>query len=209
MQDLNFVAIDFETANEQRGSACQVGMTKVIGGQLVEATGWYTIPPAGLDSFSPWNMRIHKITPELVADGHTWSESTEAIHDFAEGLPLVAHNSSFDRSVYLRSCEAAMILPFEYTWHCSLKLTKRLLVDGPTRLVEVAKHLGIETPNHHDATHDSTVAAKIVTRFAQLHSIYTPAELWPAIGAVPSRSLTVHSASVPPGGLVQPGRDGS
>lgn len=195
MQDLNFVAIDFETANEQRGSACQVGMTKVLGGQLVDSAGWYAIPPTGLESFSPRNIQIHRITPELVADGYTWNESTAAIHDFAEGLPLVAHNSSFDRSVYLKTCANAVVLPFEYSWHCSLKLTKRLLPGGPTKLVDVAQHLGIDAPNHHDATHDATVAASIVTALAQLTSSYTIDDLWPAITPSPSHGkLTLCAA---------------
>ena len=33
---ISFVAIDFETANYSRGSACSVGLTRVEGGNIVE-----------------------------------------------------------------------------------------------------------------------------------------------------------------------------
>jgi DNA polymerase-3 subunit epsilon len=40
---MNFVAIDFETANYQPDSACAVGLVKVVGGEIVSYGGnWVT-----------------------------------------------------------------------------------------------------------------------------------------------------------------------
>ena len=54
---MNFIAIDFETANEKRASACSLGMTIVKNGQVVDEL-YYLIKPKEL-RFSPMNTWIH------------------------------------------------------------------------------------------------------------------------------------------------------
>ena len=49
---MNFVAIDFETANTQPDSACAVGLVKVVGGEIVEYGG-------PLDQAADEGVRIH------------------------------------------------------------------------------------------------------------------------------------------------------
>ena len=41
LTNLDFTAIDFETANERRDSACAVGVVRVRGGQIVDS--YYTL----------------------------------------------------------------------------------------------------------------------------------------------------------------------
>lgn len=64
---LNFTAIDFETANAHRGSPCSVGLAKVRNGRVVDTAHWLMRPPPGYDHFDGYNVRLHGITPELVA----------------------------------------------------------------------------------------------------------------------------------------------
>ena len=83
---LDFTAIDFETANGSRASACSVGLVKVRDGRVVDKTGWLIRPPAGHDEFAPWNITIHGITADMVAiswmtcspspTATTWSPTT-------------------------------------------------------------------------------------------------------------------------------------
>ncbi|HEY8071935.1 MAG TPA: hypothetical protein VIE47_08230, partial [Methylocystis sp.] len=42
---MNFVAIDFETANYARDSACAVGLVKVVGGEIVDKAVHLIKPP--------------------------------------------------------------------------------------------------------------------------------------------------------------------
>ena len=60
---LEFVAIDFETANRRPGSPCQVGLALVRDGR-VEAT-WGTLmqPPYGRGWFDPGDRAIAAATP--------------------------------------------------------------------------------------------------------------------------------------------------
>ena len=44
----NFVAIDFETANADRSSICQIGITEVVDGILQPSKSWL-VQPEGND----------------------------------------------------------------------------------------------------------------------------------------------------------------
>ena len=56
----DFVAIDFETANEKRDSACAIGLALVVHGQL-EFSAHYLIHPREM-RFADTNILIHGIT---------------------------------------------------------------------------------------------------------------------------------------------------
>lgn len=63
------VAVDFETANEKRGSACSVALVK-FDEEGAEAARWSTLlrPHESLDYFSPINTWVHGIRAADVAD---------------------------------------------------------------------------------------------------------------------------------------------
>lgn len=73
-ENFSFVAIDFETANRSMASVCQVGVTLVVNGLLQRTGSWYVIPPTGIESFNPFNIRIHGTTSETVTQNQrlTW-----------------------------------------------------------------------------------------------------------------------------------------
>lgn len=168
-QPLNFSAIDFETSSSKRASVCQVGLTHVRNGRVESTESWYVIPPTGLDDFHPMNVAIHGITAEHVVQegGLGWGESLSRIHSGCSGVPLVAHNSSFDKSVFEAACkESALDIP-HLTWRDTLDLARREFPELPQHtLPVVASHVGVDLTQHHDAAADATAAAKIVLAVA-------------------------------------------
>lgn len=54
-QDLNFIAIDFETATSQRASICEVGICVVRGGKVAESRSWLVCPEG--NRYDYWNIR--------------------------------------------------------------------------------------------------------------------------------------------------------
>jgi len=169
-QPLNFSAIDFETASSKRASVCQVGLTHVRNGRVESTESWYVIPPTGLDDFHPKNVAIHGITAEHLAreGGLGWGESLSRILAACSGVPLVAHNSSFDKSVFEAACkESALDIP-RMTWRDTLDLARREFPGLPNHtLPVVAAHVGVDLTRHHDAAADSMAAAKIVLAVAE------------------------------------------
>ena len=99
---MDFTAIDFETANPSSASACSVGLVKVRDGRVVDRVHWYIRPPFPHNDFSEWNIRIHGITPEMVADAPGWADHLPALREFAGTDVLVAHNAGFDMAVIVR-----------------------------------------------------------------------------------------------------------
>jgi DNA polymerase III subunit epsilon len=63
---MDFVALDFETANENRDSACALGLVVVENNEIVKKDYWL-IRPKEL-YFNPFNISIHGITPDDVKD---------------------------------------------------------------------------------------------------------------------------------------------
>lgn len=180
MAGLDFVAIDFETANRERASVCQVGMTRVDGGRVVGEESWYVVPPTGVDSFDPWNIRIHHITPDTVARlGIGWDRALDRVEDFAAGMTLVAHNARFDRGVFEGSSRHLSLPVPPHRWEDTLALSRRTLDLPDHRLPTVARHLGIADFAHHDACADARACALIATSIARMTGVGDVDGLWP------------------------------
>ena len=97
---MNFVAIDFETADYGRDSACAVGMVRVEDGVIAHREHRLIRPPRPDFVFT----YIHGITWEDVAREPEFGEVWAPLAMMLDGIDfLVAHNAPFDRGV-LRAC---------------------------------------------------------------------------------------------------------
>jgi len=155
----SFVAIDFETANYGRDSACAIGLVKVERGRIV-ATEYRLIDPQ--DCFEPRFVGIHGIGPDDVADAPgfdvVWRELLPLLHG---ATFLAAHNSSFDESVLMACCSAYGIRPPRQPFLCTMRLAREKWRLYPTNLPAVCSALGIEL-DHHNAMSDALACAQIV-----------------------------------------------
>ncbi|MFJ2783768.1 MULTISPECIES: exonuclease domain-containing protein [unclassified Streptomyces] len=158
----SWVAIDFETANEHRGSACSVGMT-AVDGQAVTGT-WSTLiqPPPALGRFDPYNVRVHGIQATDVVAAPGWKAALAEILSFADGRPLVAHNAGFDFGVIRAACDTEGIAWPELRYTCSQVVARRtwkLLSYGLPYCMDAAGHAFTD---HHQAGVDSRASAEIM-----------------------------------------------
>lgn len=175
---LDFVAIDFETANFARASACAVGLMRVRDGELAERDGWLIDPPGGV-YFT--NTFIHGITAEDVAGAPDWPDTLDRLEDFASGLPLVAY-SGFDRGVYNAANDLLGIADRGFGWLNAHSLARRRFPDQleDYRLPTVSDFLGVEAFAHHNATADAGACAGIVVKIAEIDGLTELDALWPA-----------------------------
>ncbi|MFX3616937.1 MAG: exonuclease domain-containing protein [Sporolactobacillus sp.] len=155
---LSFVAIDFETANQNASSACSVGLTKVLDSQIVDS--YYSlINPE--EPFDRSNIRIHGIQEEDVQHAPNMANLSTTLFQFIGDLPLVAHNAGFDMRVLQSSLSKYNLDCPKLSYFCSLVLSRSLLQLPSYRLNAVADNYQIHF-RHHRASDDATVCAEIV-----------------------------------------------
>lgn len=181
---LDFVAIDFETANFARASACSVGLARVKDGMIEESAEWYIDPPGGA-YFT--NTFIHGISAEDVLGAPQWAESLERMAVFAGDLPLVAY-SDFDRGVYNAANSVSGTVDRGFEWKNAHSLARRSLT-APEHQLEnyklptVSKYLAIPAFNHHNAAADAVACARVVLRLAEIADCNELDRLWPELAA--------------------------
>jgi DNA polymerase-3 subunit epsilon len=160
-----FVAIDFETANPKRVSACALGYAKVANGEVTESNG-YLIKPVG--GHAVFQTQIHGIDSSQTFDKPDFKELFPRIDDIFR-YPLVAH-SPFDKQVLnALSGHFNLQLSFEYIDSCAL--AKGCLPQlSNCKLKTLVKHFGLPPFRHHDATEDAIACANIYLKLLGMDS---------------------------------------
>ncbi len=162
---MNFSAIDFETANYHRHSACAIGLVKVQDGEITKQHVSLIRPPERWFKFT----YIHGITYRDVADAPSFKELWPEIDPFFTDIDfLVAHNASFDRSVLQKTCEYYGITPPEIKFKCTVQLSRKVLGIYPTKLPDVCRALEIDMDNHHEALSDALACARIMLHIERM-----------------------------------------
>ncbi|GGK46119.1 exonuclease domain-containing protein [Nocardia camponoti] len=165
---LSFAAFDVETANPRRGSICSIGVSIVLDGVRTQTHSWLCKPPAAASEFSPWNVRVHKITPATVAGQPEFAQRLVEVIAAVGDLPVVAHNASFDMDNMTRACQFSGVRVPEWQYGCTLDWARRQLDLGGYKLNQVAAALGVALHNHHEAGADAAAAADIAVGLARL-----------------------------------------
>jgi DNA polymerase-3 subunit epsilon len=132
----SFLAIDFETANQSRDSACSIGLVRVEKNKIIHKAVHLIRPPYRDFKFT----YIHGISWGDVASEPSFKEVWKDISEhFNEVEFLAAHNAKFDASVLKACCTrynvAMPTLPFK----CTVKLARSQWGIYPTKLPPMFK----------------------------------------------------------------------
>ena len=153
-----FVAIDFETANHRRDSACAVGLAVGCDGRIVALRSFLIRPPAARFSLT----RIHGLCWEDVQDAPTFAELWPMLRAWIEDAEFVAaHNASFDSSVLRACCATHGVRLPRIPFTCTVQLARAQWGIYPTKLPDVCRQLRIPL-RHHDPGSDAEACARIV-----------------------------------------------
>ena len=155
-----FVAVDFETADHPRDSACALALVTVKGDRIFERSYFLIRPPRKTFTFT-----MHGITWAKVADAPTFGELWPYILPrIDQAAFLVAHNAGFDRSVFRACCNAySLILP-DIQFECTKERARKVWNLASYKLPDVCRFLNIPLENHHNALDDAEACAKIMIR---------------------------------------------
>ena len=161
-KNLDFVAVDVETANSNVSSICQVGIAVVRSARITEVWTQLIDPH---DFFDPYNIAVHGIDQNRVSGCPRFEEICDKIAGYL-GEIVVSHTFFDRRAISKAFAECGKSLLYG-TWIDSAQVARRAWPDKYSlrgyNLGNVACDLGIRF-RHHDAGEDARVAAEIVLR---------------------------------------------
>ena len=159
---MRYTALDFETANRLRTSACAIGLSVCEEG--AEVGHFYTLIRPEPCEFDWFCTRVHGIGERDVQDAPTFAEIYPLIAPMLAG-DIVCHNAPFDIGCLKALCDAYGLEKPQAEVHCTLKLARRLVPGKSHRLDAVAEHFGLGGFRHHNALDDARICAGIFGRF--------------------------------------------
>ena len=154
---MDFVAVDFETANYKRTSACAVGLTAVENGVIVERRHFLIRPPENHFVFT----YLHGISWNEVRHEPAFNEIWPQVCAIIGNRPITAHNAPFDTAVLRDTLGYYGITCPKISCVCTCQLSRRIWPELRSHSLDaVAGHLHLAL-KHHNAVSDSEVCAQI------------------------------------------------
>jgi len=157
---MDFITLDFETANAERDSPCEIGLTFVENSKIVETKSWL-IKPASHHRFDSFNVYIHGITSAMVKNSPEFHELWKEIQPLIDNRFVFAHNASFDFSVLRKTLE---LYDLEYptlTYGCTCLLARCLWLGLPSYSLDNLCRIKNIPLEHHRAAPDSKATAEL------------------------------------------------
>ena len=160
--NMNFVALDVETANADMASICQIGAAKFVDGRIVDEWKDYINPK---DYFDAINTSIHGIDEGTIKDALLFPDLFPAVIKFVGDSVVVTH-THFDRvAIHQAACKYKILAP-AWTWLDSARVVRRTWPEFSSRgygLSNVCKVLDIKF-QHHDALEDAKAAGQVLLK---------------------------------------------
>lgn len=164
--DGTFICFDIETTglSATRDKITEIGAVKVENGIITDTFSTFANPEMPI----PQKItQLTGITDDMVKDAPSQSEAVSAFLEFAGDNVLVAHNAPFDTSFIAKACED-MGREYNYTSIDTVAISRAILTDIKNcKLDTVAKFLRLGDFNHHRATDDAEMLARIFINLCQ------------------------------------------
>ena len=164
--DGTFICFDIETTglSAARDKITEIGAVKVENGVITDTFSTFANPEMPI----PQKItQLTGITDDMVKDAPSQSEAVGAFLEFAGVNVLVAHNAPFDTSFIAKACED-MGREYNYTSIDTVAISRAILTDIKNcKLDTVAKFLRLGDFNHHRATDDAEMLARIFINLCQ------------------------------------------
>lgn len=157
---MNFVSLDFETANSKKGSACSIGMAlHDEDGDVLDT--YYSLICPFVKEFSGAMTAIHGLSPRDCVLSPTFKDLEKDIVSFIDDNLVVAHNAAFDMRI-LKECYEVYGLPLpRINYADSIKAAYRInIAFEDYKLTTLSRTLNLPY-NAHVAIDDAINCGKI------------------------------------------------
>ncbi len=154
------VVFDIETTGLSSISCkiTEIGAVKIKGNRVIEVFNTFADPMEHI----PENItELTGITDEMVKGAPSQEEAVRSFLSFAGDRLLIAHNASFDTGFIRKACEDFHI-PFKNSYLDTVSLSRYINPDLKRhKLDDLAKYYNLGNFNHHRASDDAEMLARI------------------------------------------------
>ncbi|MEG2999144.1 MAG: 3'-5' exonuclease [Comamonas sp.] len=157
--------IDFETTGmspAHGARAAEVGIVLIEGGRIVDR--YQSLMNAG--QRMPWNItQLTGITSAMLETAPSAATVMREAAEFVDGVPMVAHNASFDSKFWADELQRLDIAP-QHPFACTVLLSRRLYPEAPSHsLGRIVRHLQLPPADKaHRALADAEMTAHLLLR---------------------------------------------
>ncbi|MDZ4134224.1 MAG: exonuclease domain-containing protein [Paracoccaceae bacterium] len=159
--DFRFIALDVETACSDAASICQIGLACVQPDNRIKTFSMFVNPRT---HFDPFNIRLHGIGPDHVANALPFHEALEALLPLLTRHHLIQHSNFDKQAINAAHCFLGLESP-PLRWSDSVRIARRawpeLKGNGGHGLANLKQVLNLRF-HHHDAGEDARAAAMVV-----------------------------------------------
>lgn len=155
----NYIVLDIENPNTKADSICSIAFMQVKDGKVIDKK--YTlINPE--DRFDDINIRVNKITPDMVKDAITFDVFWKDYKYILENNIIVGHAIKYDLSVISKTLMKYNIALPTLKVVCTQKLSQKYLDINRYKLDFVCDYLNINLEHHHNALCDTKASFEIL-----------------------------------------------
>lgn len=159
-KDYNFTAVDFETANFRRGSACAIGLVRVEDGVIVDE--YYSLLKPDPFEFNYINTGIHGIKADDCANAKSFNQIWEDIRPWLDDQIVVAHQYHFEKSVFRELFSSYNISCSIKNYLCTCRFSEAFFYQEKSfQLPHLCYSLFGKVIDHHHALEDARACAEV------------------------------------------------
>ena len=162
--DTEFVAFDIETTglNAQSDRMTEIGAIRFSGDRILETFNTFVDPQRHIP---PDITKLTGIRDSDVQGAPLEKEALEQFMAFVGDRPIIAHNAHFDVG-FMTACARRHAIRFSPVFLDTLALSQALCPELKRfKLDIVSNHLGLPAFNHHRASDDAMVVARMMGKF--------------------------------------------
>ncbi len=160
---MEYVAIDFETANSNSDSACSIGLAR-FSEEGEELASYYSLIAPKVLYFDPVCTAIHHLKAEDVSKAPHFDAIWPDVKAFIGTSPLVAHNAQFDMNVLSATLKGYSIAVPSYKYYCTFSLSKKLWKDKERYSLSFLASTFDWTYDAHNALSDAEICGRLFYR---------------------------------------------
>ena len=195
--DGEFICFDTETTglSAKKDRITEIGAIRVKNGEVLDTFSTFVNPQMPIP---PKITQITGITDEMVQNAPEEEQAMQAFYRFCgmQNAVLVAHNAPFDMA-FLKAAAKRCNMPCDFASVDTVALCRAILPDIKNcKLDTVAKYLRLGEFNHHRATDDAQMLARIFTnllmRLREDYSLKSVQEINTKINGADFRRLNTY-----------------